>query len=154
MSTTSALVVPDASVILKWVLPAEDEPHADRAAHLLDAFVARELRCAVPALSRFEVGNTIARRFPEEAPAWLDALERLGLDELVPGQRWLGTTLALTRTHGVTFHDAAYHAGAIELGGTFVTADTRYVTKAREAGAVVSLADWSVSDPAEHDAPR
>ena len=145
MTPPPALVVPDASVILKWVLPAEDEPHADRAACLLDAFAACDLRCAVPALWRFEVGNTIARRYPEEAAAWLDTLERLGLDELVPGQRWLDTTLALTRAHGVTFYDAAYHAGAIELGGTFVTADARYVARAREAGAITLLADWSVS---------
>lgn len=147
MSTAPALIVPDASVILKWVLPAENEPHADRAVRLLDAFVARELRCAVPALWRFEVGNTVARRFPEEAPVWLDALDRLGLDELVPGQRWLGTALALTRAHDVTFYDAAYHAGAIELGGTFVTADARYVARARQAGAVALLAEWSAPDP-------
>ena len=146
MSELPALVVPDASVILKWVLPAHGEPHADRAASLLDAFVARKVRCAVPALWRFEVGNTIARRFPEEASGWLDTLERLALDEIVPSRRWLASTLALTRDHQVTFYDAAYHGAAIVLDGTFVTADARYVAKAKTAGAVMPLADWFSSE--------
>ena len=146
MSKLPALVVPDASIILKWVLPAQDEPHADRAASLLDAFIAGETRCTVPALWRFEVGNTIARRFPDEASGWLDTLERLALDEIVPSQRWLASTLALTRDHQVTFYDAAYHAAAIVLGGTFVTADARYVVKTEAVGAVMSVADWPASE--------
>ena len=146
MSELPTLVVPDASVILKWVLPAHDEPHTDRATNLLDAFVAGKIRCVVPALWHFEVGSTVARRFPEEAPGWLDTLERLSLDEIVPSRRWLASTLALSRDHQVTFYDAAYHAAAIVLGGTLVTADARYVAKTRSVGAVTPIADWSASE--------
>lgn len=34
------LVVPDASVLLKWVLPEEREPHAAQAIAIRDAFIA------------------------------------------------------------------------------------------------------------------
>jgi predicted nucleic acid-binding protein len=38
--------------------------------------------------------------------------------------------------------DSIYHAMAIERGGTFVTADERHFTKAKQFGSVVLLADW------------
>ncbi len=42
------LVVPNVSVILKWVLPQEEEPSWDRARRMLDAFVQGELALVVP----------------------------------------------------------------------------------------------------------
>ncbi len=44
------LVVPDASVILKWVLPSDDEPDADKALVLRDAILEEDVRALVPAL--------------------------------------------------------------------------------------------------------
>ena len=58
------LVVPDASVLLKWVLPSDDEPDADKALLLRAAIVNEAVRALLPALWLYEVGNTIARRFP------------------------------------------------------------------------------------------
>jgi len=55
---------------------------------------------------------------------------------------WLAKTLELTQKHDVTFYDASYHALAIVNGGSFVTADTRYVTKTASSGSVIALSDW------------
>ena len=44
------LVVPDASVLLKWVLPSDEEPHADRALLLRTAIVEETVRALVPGL--------------------------------------------------------------------------------------------------------
>ena len=33
------IVVPDASVLLKWILPSDNEPDADQAVRLRDAIV-------------------------------------------------------------------------------------------------------------------
>ncbi|MDE0006476.1 MAG: type II toxin-antitoxin system VapC family toxin [Rhodospirillaceae bacterium] len=96
------IVTPDASVLLKWVLPGDDE----QAGELLASFV--------------EFGLTEAR---------LDA-------------RWRTQTLALAVTYKVAFHDAAYHAVALGLGGVFVTADERYVRRVAKAGNVLSLQAW------------
>jgi len=44
------LVVPDASVLLKWVLPSDDEPDADKALVLRAAIVDEAVRALLPAL--------------------------------------------------------------------------------------------------------
>jgi predicted nucleic acid-binding protein len=133
------LVVPDASVILKWVLPSDDEPETSQALMLRKASVDEDMRALLPALWLYEVGNTIARRFPEHADGWLAALFKFGLEEAPPSRRGLATVLELTKRYGVTFYDAAYHAIAIVHDGQFVTADRRYVNRASEAGAIVRL---------------
>lgn len=139
------LVVPDASVILKWVLPSDDEPDADRALVLRDSILDEDIRVLVPALWLYEVGNTIARRFPDHADEWLTALIKFELEQSPPSHQWLAAVLKLTRHYGVTFYDAAYHAIAIAQHGLFVTADRRYVRQAGDAGAVVMLSDWMPS---------
>jgi len=97
----------------------------------------------VPALWLYEVGNTLARRFPDEAARLLAALMKLELEELAPSRRWLEAVLKLTRGHGVTFYDAAYHAIAIMHKGDFVTADERYANRVVEMSSIVLLRDWS-----------
>ena len=137
------VVVPDASVVLKWLLPSTDEPDADKALALLDAMEADALRVLLPSLWFYEVGNTIARRFPRKAAVWLTTLENLALGEAPRTPRWLAVALSLADLHGVTFYDAAYHATALAHGGVFITADRRYVERAGEAGGVVALSDWT-----------
>ena len=136
------LVVPDASVLLKWVLPSDDEPDADKALLLRAAIVDDAVRALLPALWLYEVGNTIARRFPTHASDWLSALMKFGLEEAAPSHPWLAKTVELTRRFDVSFYDAAYHALALIHNGLFVTADTRYVNRVTESGSVIALSDW------------
>ena len=107
------------------------------------ALEADALRVLLPSLWFYEVGNTITRRFPRKAKAWLTTLENLALDEAPRTPRWLAVALSLADLHGVTFYDAAYHATALVHGGVFITADRRYVERAGEAGGVVALSDWT-----------
>lgn len=137
------LVVPDASVLLKWVLPSEDEPDADKALLLRRAILDDVVRAIVPPLWLYEVGNTVARRFPTHASAWLTAMMKFGLEEAAPSASWMDTALELTRTHRVTFYDAAYHALAISRKGVFVTADVRYAHQMAQNGSVVALSEWT-----------
>jgi len=136
------LVVPDASVLLKWVLPSDEEPDSDKALLLRTAIVEETVRALVPGLWLYEVANTIARRFPTVASGWLSALMKFGLEEVTPSNAWLLKALDLTSRHDVTFYDAAYHSLALIHGGVFVTADTRYANKVKESGSVVALSQW------------
>lgn len=136
------LVVPDASVLLKWFLPSDDEPDADRAIFLRDAILNETVRAVLPALWLYEVGNTVARRFPAQASVWLSALMKFGIEEVPPSGPWLGKALELTGRHAVTFYDAAYHSLAIVHGGVLVTADNRYVERAAESGSITALSEW------------
>lgn len=137
-----AIVVPDASVILKWALPSGLENGTDTAGRLRDAICREDVRAVVPSLWIYEVGNTVARRFPDQAGAWLAALMKLGLEEAPVSRQWLSTVLELTRCYAVSFYDASYHATALVHGGVFVTADQRYVRTTQRHGAVVALDEW------------
>jgi len=135
----NVLIVPDASVILKWVLPCEEEPDWDRARRLLEGFVEGETDMIVPSLWFFEAGNTLARRFGfDVADSMLHWLLELGIPERGP-RSWATTAVALAANRGVTFYDAAYYAVAVERGGVLVTADRRFVKTLGDDPAVVSL---------------
>ncbi|MBK6349767.1 MAG: type II toxin-antitoxin system VapC family toxin [Proteobacteria bacterium] len=145
------VVVPDASVILKWALPSGDEPDANQALLLRNAIRDDLVRAIVPSLWLYEVGNTVARRFPTHAGTWLSSLVKFGLQESPVSSRWLAQVLELTASYPVSFYDAAYHATALIHGGVFVTADERYAGTAQPHGAVVNLRDWM---PPREPGPR
>ena len=139
------IVTPDASVLLKWVLPGDDEQDeqdTDAALALRDEAVAGILDLVVPQLWIYEVGNTLARRFPNDAGELLASLADFGLNEARLDSKWRVRAVSLSVTYGVAFYDAAYHAVALGLGGVFVTADERYVRRASRAGGISSLRLW------------
>ena len=111
--TATPVVVPDASVILKWVLPLATGLDVRHALALRDAIATGRVRALVPALWIYEVGSLLARKRPGEASRLLDALIRFGLAVAPRSPAWLGCVLTLTKRYGVTFYDAAYHAHAI-----------------------------------------
>ena len=139
------IVVPDASVILKWVLPPKDEADVDKALALRDSIVSGGVRALAPDMWIYEVGNLLARRFPDRAADLIDSLLRFDLAIARRSRPWLRRTLELTQRYGVTFYDAAYHAHAIVERGVFVTADARYFRRAGEAGAIMLLSAWSAA---------
>jgi predicted nucleic acid-binding protein len=96
---------------------------------------------AVPALWAYEVGNVLGIKAPRQASELLALLFALKLDEL-PAQRTCNRALSLVRKLRVTFYDAVYHAVALELNGTLVTADARYLTRAGSEGHLVLLGKW------------
>ena len=133
--------VPDASVILKWVLRFREDS-AEKAQLLRSAFLEGKCRLVVPSLWYFEVGNILGRKEPGLAPALLRALLDLSLEEQDPGLI-LDVSLELMSTLKVTFYDAAYHATAIRHEGMLITADDLYFRKATSCGHMIRLCDWS-----------
>jgi len=138
----AVIVTPDASVILKWVLPGDDEQDTDAALSLRDEAVAGALDLVVPQLWIYEVGNTLARRFPDDAEELLASLADFGMTEARLDSNWRIRAVALCVRYGVAFYDAAYHSVALGRGGVFVTADERYVRRASTAGGISSLRLW------------
>ena len=132
-------------MILKWVLPPAEEPGADMALALRDSIASGRVRALAPELWVYEVGNLLARRFPNRADRLLDALLRFDLAIAPRSRQWLRRALELTQRYGVTFHDASYHAHAVVERGVFVTADARYLQRAGEAGSAMHLSAWDVA---------
>ncbi len=137
----STVLVPDASVLLKWILRSDDEPDRDRALELKSAWMDDVCELVVPSLWVFEVGNVLGLKQPGTSAAMLQAMIELGLREEAP-HGYIAAIVRLMREHNVTFYDAAYHALAIHQRGTMLTADRAYVTKAARAGHVTLLKDW------------
>lgn len=136
------MVVPDASVILKWVLPPDDEPHVEQALALRQHYLAGKVRLIVPTLWRFEVGNTLSRKYPKDAYSDLVDLQAMGMTEPDLLKEWLTQACQLVRNSAVTFYDAAYHALAIVESGVCVTADNSYLRTVGKSDSVCHLADW------------
>ncbi len=85
--------VPDASVILKWTLPPENEPFADQALALRESLISGIATLAVPSLWYFEVGNTLARKYPETAAEQPRLLHRIGLKDHAWNPVWQAAIL-------------------------------------------------------------
>ena len=134
--------IPDASTLLKWVLPAANEAFLQQAAALRMTFVQGRVELLVPGLWVYEVGNTLARRHPESAGQRLDAIRKLGMREIHPDDAMIRHILELASRHKVTFYDAAYHALAIKQGGVFVTADEKYLQAIGDEPNARHIKDW------------
>lgn len=139
------LVVADASVLSKWFLPAANEPWHERADALREAFVRDRLRLHSPSLASYEIGTMLVRiKPPADAIADLEDMDALGVgfEPATPARTRLAVDLA-TR-FDVTFYDASYHALALDMEGTLVTADEHYIRRTAAAGSVIHLRDWTL----------
>jgi predicted nucleic acid-binding protein len=135
------VVVPDASVLLKWVLASEDEENRDRALELRERWLSGECAVVVPSLWLFEVGNIVGTKQPDLAGELMQILIDYRFEE-EPASDFCLKALELMRKFNVTFYDASYHAVALTRGGVFVTADANYCRKTAAVGHSMKLADW------------
>lgn len=111
----------DASVAVKWFLPAEAEP---------DVALVREaigrLPMRVTALTTYETGNVLTRAAGFSPDLTARALGRL-LDICGPAEDLepedFPVSAGLARRHGITFYDATYGAIAQRLNRRVISAD-------------------------------
>jgi predicted nucleic acid-binding protein len=135
-----SLLVPDASVIVKWTLPGGQEPAAEKALRVLAEWQAGEVDLVAPSLWRYEVANVLARKAPRNAADLLDGLLALDLPTVELDIDLLGEALSIAlRFAGASVYDAAYHALALGVGGTFITADEAYFRRTRRLGGIELL---------------
>jgi predicted nucleic acid-binding protein len=137
------VIVPDASVLLKWALESKDEDDRERALELKDSWLSGACQDLDPTLWVFEVGNILGIKRSSTAEQLLLAMVDLELEERAP-HTYFNAIYRLMGRYKVTFYDASYHALAIHTGGTFLTADVAYVKKTSAAGHVVELKDWHI----------
>jgi predicted nucleic acid-binding protein len=137
-SATAAAIVLDASVILKWVLDADDEPGHAAARNLLDRWQRGEVSLAVPQLWLYEVGNVLCLKRPADAFGALAVLCDLGLIEIHLSRELIQRTVVLAQSHGLTFYDASYLAVAEARSAILVTADSKFHRR-MPAGIAVQL---------------
>ncbi|MDP3090209.1 MAG: type II toxin-antitoxin system VapC family toxin [Nitrospira sp.] len=137
------IVVPDASVILKWVLEKENEPDQAQSRRLQDAVLADRVEIKLPALWRYEVGNVLGLKQPTLAMELMSALLAYDFEEVPLEAEYAFATLEHMReVKGVTFYDSAYHVLAMRTKGLYLTADAAYVKRAKRKGHIALLSEW------------
>lgn len=136
-------MVPDASVILKWVLQTEGEGDVDAALAILADFESEKVEIVLPALWRYEVGNILGLKQPQEAKEAMAALLGYEFEEVIPDLGLCGVALDLMRqVPKISFYDASYVALARREDGICVTADERLVGRVAHLGHVSLVKDW------------
>jgi len=135
------VIVPDASVLLKWSLDSVRERDQEKALAIRQGWLVGRHRIILPSIWAYEVGNILGRKQPDLAR---------GLFEIYVGYQFEEERAAdlferifeIMNAIDVTFYDAAYHAVALKHRGTYVSADDKYVRKALSFGHAIALKDW------------
>ena len=144
------LIVPDVSVILKWVLQQEDEPDFQQALGVLRSFLAKQIEVRLPTLWRYEVGNILGIKQPQFAGEAMDTLLAYEFPEEGLHRDYCLAVLEFMReVKRASFYDASYHVLAVRSKGVYLTADRDYERQARRKGHIALLSEWQ---PAEASA--
>jgi len=124
------LLVLDANVAAKWILPRGGEPLVEQALELLHQYERAEVRILVPDLFWSEIANVIWKAVRQERLAASNAHQAL-LDlrsrrlPTVPAFSLLDQALALAIAFERSVYDSIYLALATESKATLVTADEK-----------------------------
>lgn len=136
-------LVLDASVIVKWLAAdLEREADVDKALALMERVQTGEVSLVQPVHWLAEVAAVLARLNPETVEADIAFLYKMKLDAVdTLDIHRRACRLAIELDHHL--FDTLYHAIALETeNATLVTADRRYLNKARGLGRIVGLAEW------------
>ena len=123
------IVVPDASVVVKWFI--EDE-YTDKADELRRDYVDQLIDIAVPELIYYEVLNALRYSgvFGEDELTTIgEVLQGFQFLELPLKGEFLRETIRRALKHGITIYDACYIAVASIEKGTLYTADEKLLEK-------------------------
>jgi predicted nucleic acid-binding protein len=143
-ASTGKIIVPDASVLLRWGLDTLEEGDREQAVLLQNEWLDGRIDILLPRLWAFEVGNVLALKKPAQAEELMGIFLGYRFLEAETTPELCRAAFRLMKTCRVTFYDAVYHAIALLRKGVMVTADEVYFRKARGKGRVVLLRDWDV----------
>ncbi len=126
------ICVVDASVAVKWLLPAAGEGLIAQANHLLSLHVRREVQLLAPDLICAEIGNILWKAVRSNRTARSAAQESLQhfrdlTLEIIPAQDLLVPTFQIAATYDRSFYDSLYVALAVHAKAELITADERLV---------------------------
>ena len=146
MPPSPAVVVPDASVLAKWLLV--DEEDAPVALRLRNAHLSGTVVLAVPALVLYELASVFAKRRAvplSAAREFLTLVGSLEIPVIQPAPSAIGAAMELARQSGVSLYDAVYVQMAQDIGGFWVTADTRAVAALPPDAPAMTLSAWGAT---------
>jgi predicted nucleic acid-binding protein len=138
------IIIPDASVLLKWGLDTLEEGDREQAVLLQNEWLDGRIDLLLPRIWAFEVGNVLALKKPAQADELMEIFLGYRIPEAELTPELCRATFRLMKACRATFYDAVYHAVAILRKGVLVTADESYFRQAANKGRVVLLRNWDV----------
>lgn len=141
MADHKSIFVPDASVLLKWIVDESDS--REQAAFLLKDFRKNSIEMIVPGHCFPEVANMLGRERQDICCSFLSYLMTTEITEcpLTVELAFLAFDL-MKKYKGISFYDASYHALAIKEGGIFITADEKYYRMTQKEKHILLLKDY------------
>ena len=145
-----AMVVVDASVVIKWFV---SEPYSAEARLILNEYEAGQLDLVAPDLLYAELGNIVWKKHLSQGLAAPDAQDIIKtLDSLEFSLTSTGALLSqayeLAVAHRCTVYDSMYLALSVSERCPLVTADERLVNSVKEMHPqVVLVAEWPEMAP-------
>ena len=138
-----AQLVPDASVVSKWLLPEVD---SDQARRILDLYQDDKIDLCAPPLLIPEVSQVLTKRTRRGEITGAQAktaFEYLLLNAPVPVENYsiLQSAFHLSVAHQASYYDCLYLAVALEQRCDMVTADARFYNALRPAYSCVKRLD-------------
>ncbi len=135
-------VVVDASVTIKWIVPdRQGEQDLRQARALLDVIEHHGAAVLAPPHWSIEVMSVIARLSPAKIDRALTLLGEIN-PIIVRDYRSLRRAAQMSADLRHYLFDTLYHAVAMEMEATLVTADDAYFDKAKPLGSIMRLADF------------
>lgn len=137
------IVVVDASVIVKWLIPQkDDENDIEQAIAVLECIKSRQVDICQPPHWLAEVAAVVTRLTPQSADEDIRDLCAMKFPVIETPEIYRHAS-ELSRTLGHHLFDTLYHATALSLGDAFlVTADEKYHGKAAGHGHILLLKDF------------
>ena len=137
------IVVVDASVSVTWFIPlSPEEKNAEQALALLKAYADDKVEFYQPPVWQAEVLGVLSRVVPADAErhAWkLLAFDFTSASSLSVYLKAVQLSVQL----GHHLFDTIYHAAALtHPSATLITADARYLAKAKTLGRILPLEQW------------
>jgi len=132
-------LVLDASVVIKWFTQEENR---EKAINLREKFINDEIEIIVPDLIFYEISNAL--RFNpnfsiNDVQDAINSIFGIGIDITIPLSITFEKAIEISFSKNITLYDAFYEALALELNGSFVTADKKLYDKIKDIGNVILL---------------
>lgn len=134
--------VVDSSVLLKWF--RVDEPHAETAEALRQAYLNDRVDLTIPDLAAYEVANVMRYRASDEAMAAVETLFDLQIPMVRLDHPLLRRAVRSAAQYELTVYDAVFLAVAETLKLQLVTADKRFYRAIRTLPGTFFLSDLRI----------